>query len=168
MVQVAIEKIDENKASTASAFDELETLSEQVRQRAFEIFERRGGVDGFAMNDWLNAERDLFRIPESELVEQDGKFEARVSVPGLEPDDVHVTALPDMLIVKAFSTHRHDTDDGDVRFCEFDQRTLFRRFDLREPINVDNVTAKLEKGMLQLTALKSRQEAAQGQRSEAA
>jgi len=89
-------------------------------------------------------------------------------LPGLEPDDVHVTALPHTLIVKASSAHRHDNDEGDVRFCEFDQKTLFRRFDLPEPINVDNVTAKLEKGMLRLTALKSRQEAAHGQRSEAA
>jgi HSP20 family protein len=168
MLQVAVEKIVEKKASTASAVHELKSLSEQVRQRAFEIFERRGGVDGFAMNDWLNAERDLFRIPDSELVEQDGKFEARVSVPGLEPDDVHVTALPDTLVVKASSTHRHDKVEGDIRFCEFDQKTLFRRFDLPEPIDVDKVTAKLEKGVLQLTALKSKQEAGHKQRSEAA
>jgi len=168
MSQIAIEKVDEKKASMASVFEELNTLSDQVRRRAFEMFERRGGGDGLAMNDWLNAERDLFRIPDSELVERDGKFEARVSAPGFDPGDVHVTALPDALIVKASSTHKHDKDDGKVRFCEFDRKTLFRRFDLPERINVDQVTANLEKGVLQLTAIKSRPESSQAQRSRAA
>jgi HSP20 family molecular chaperone IbpA len=31
---------------------------------------------------------------------------------------------------------------------------MFRRFDLPEPINVDKVTANLDKGVLQLIALK--------------
>lgn len=145
MSQVAIEKVDGKRAAASSIVDEVKTLSERIRRRAFEIFERRGGVEGSAMDEWLSAERDLFRIPESELVERDGKFEARVSAPGFDPDDVHVTALPDALIVKGSSTHRYDKNEGDVRFCEFDQKTLFRRFDLPEPINVDKVTANLER-----------------------
>lgn len=168
MSQVAVEKVDGKKAAASSILDEVKTLSERIRQRAFELFERRGGVDGFAMNDWLSAERDLFRIPESELVERDGKFEARVSVPGFDPRDMHVTALPDALIVKGSSTHGHDESEGHIRFCEFDQKTLFRRFDLPEPINVDKVTANLDKGVLQLTALKSKQEAAHAGQSGAA
>ena len=73
-----------------------------------------------------------------------------------------MTALPDALIVKGSSVHKHEQTDGDVRFCEFDQRTLFRRFDLPERINVDQVTASLDKGMLQLTARKSAQHAGSG------
>jgi HSP20 family molecular chaperone IbpA len=154
MPQVAIEKLDEKRAAGSSVLNEMKTLSERIRQRAFELFERRGAGDGLAVNDWLSAERDLFRLPESELIEKDGKFEARVSAPGIDPEDVKVTALPDALIVKGSSTHKHERTDGDIRFCEFDQRTLFRRFDLPEPINVDKVTANLDKGVLQLIALK--------------
>jgi HSP20 family molecular chaperone IbpA len=46
-----------------------------------------------------------------------------------------------------------------VYFCEFGQKTLFRRFDLPEGINTDKVTANLDKGILQLTATKARQKA---------
>src|SRR6185437_9962474 len=91
-------------------------------------------------------------------MERDGKFVARISAPGIEPSDVTVTALPDALIVKGSTSHTHEHNDGDVRFCEFDQRTIFRRFDLPEPINVDQVTANLDKGVLQLTARKSTQQ----------
>jgi HSP20 family molecular chaperone IbpA len=44
-----------------------------------------------------------------------------VSAPGFDPGDVHVTALPDSIIVKASSTRSHDKSEGAVRFCEFDE-----------------------------------------------
>lgn len=155
-MQVAVEKLDEKKAGAASILDEIKKLSEQIRKRAFEIFEGRGGGDGFATNDWAAAERDLFRIPESELIEQEGKFEVEVSAPGFDAGEVKVTALPDALIVKATSTHKHDKTEGEVHFCEFGEKTLFRRFDLPTPINVNKVTANLDKGVLHLTAFKEK------------
>lgn len=168
MPQVAIERLDEKNAADTSVVDEMTTLAERIRQRAFEIFERRGASDGNAVKDWLTAERDLFSVPESELMERDGKFVARISTPGIDPADVTVTALPDALIVKGSTTHKHEHDDGDVRFCEFDQKTLFRRFDLPERINVDQVTASLDKGMLQLTARKAPQQSGSGKSLRAA
>jgi HSP20 family molecular chaperone IbpA len=168
MPQVAIERLDEKHAADTSVVDEMKTLAERIRQRAFEIFERRGASHGSAISDWLSAERDLFRIPESELVERDGKFEARVAAPGIDPADVTVTALPDALIVKGSTVHKHEATDGDVRFCEFDQRTLFRRFDLPERINVYQVTASLDRGVLQLTARKSMQQQRSGKSVRAA
>ncbi len=158
MTQVAVEKVNGNKAGAASIFDEMKALEEQIRRRAFEIFEQRSAGAGFETEDWLNAERDLLRTPESELVEQDGRFEIQVSTPGFHAADVHVTALPDALIVKARSTHKHDESKGAVRFSEFGGKTLFRRFDLPEPIDVDKVTANLDRGVLHLTALKAKQE----------
>jgi HSP20 family protein len=168
MSQVEIQKDDGKKTTAPSIFDEMKALSERIRQRAFEIFERRGSGDGFAMDDWLNAERDLLQIPEAELIEQAGKFEVRVSAPGFNPGDFQVTALPDALIVKASSTHKHDESEGNVQFCEFGQKTLFRRFNLPEPIDLDKVTADLDKGVLHLTAPKAKQEAAQKVQSIAA
>ena len=160
MSQVAIEKVDDKKLGTAPIFQEIEALYERIRRRAFEVFEGHNGGDGSAMEDWLKAERDLLRTCESELVEQDGKFEVRMNAPGFEPDEVKVTALPDALIVSASSSHTHEKNEGNVRFCEFGQKTLFRRFDLPQPINLDKVTADLNKGVLDLTAPKAKQEAA--------
>ncbi len=168
MPQVAINKLDGKKAEAASILDEIKALSERIRQRAFEIFERRAGVDGFAIDDWLLAERGLLRIPESELIEGDGRFELRVSAPGFGPNEVQVTALPDAVIIKASSTHKHNETSGEVRFCEFDQKTLFRRFELPEPIDLDKITANIDKGLLHVTASKVQQATAQKQRAAAA
>jgi Protein of unknown function (DUF2934) len=40
-------------------------LAAEIRRRAYELFERRGRVDGHALEDWANAE--------AEVIEQDRK-----------------------------------------------------------------------------------------------
>ena len=32
---------------------------EQIRRRAYELYEQRGGRDGFALDDWLQAESEV-------------------------------------------------------------------------------------------------------------
>ena len=36
-------------------------IEERIRRRAYELYEERGKVDGFALDDWLQAERELLR-----------------------------------------------------------------------------------------------------------
>ena len=154
MSQVAVEKVH-GEETHCPVFEEIKGLAERVRERAFEIFQHRAGALGSDLDDWFKAEHELIGMPQSDLVEKNGKFEARVAVPGFDAKDVSVTALPEALLVRANSTHQHDTIEENVRFCEFGERTLFRRFDLPAPINVDKVTADLDKGVLKLTAAKA-------------
>src|SRR6185312_7590187 len=158
MAQVAVEKIDGKKAAPAPVLDDLKALSDRVRQRAFELFQRRGGVDGFALDDWFTAEQDVLQIPQAELIEKNGAFKVRLSAPGFEAGDLNVIAQPDALIVKAAAHHEHETNEENVHFCEFDQKTFYRRFNLPEAIAVDKVTASLENGVLRLLAPKVKPE----------
>ena len=34
-------------------------ITERIRQRASELYEQRGRVDGFALDDWLQAETEI-------------------------------------------------------------------------------------------------------------
>ena len=34
-------------------------IEELIRRRAYDLYEQRGRVDGFALNDWLQAEREI-------------------------------------------------------------------------------------------------------------
>ena len=34
-------------------------IGERIRRRAYQLYEERGKVDGFALDDWLLAEREL-------------------------------------------------------------------------------------------------------------
>jgi len=46
------------KASSSANSQNLD-LDAQIRQRAYELYLQRGRVDGFALDDWLQAEREI-------------------------------------------------------------------------------------------------------------
>jgi hypothetical protein len=100
-VRVEVEKADASGIKAASLCHQMIALSERIRQRAFQFFEKRGRRDGFADEDWLRAEQDLLLAAESEMVDHHGKFEIRVNTPGFDSDEIKVTSLPDALVVEA-------------------------------------------------------------------
>ena len=79
----------------------------------------------------------------------------RVAVPGVESKDVTVTATPESIIVQANASHSHSEADGEIRFCEFSEDKLCRQFGLPSPIDVNSVSATLDKGMLNIVARKA-------------
>jgi HSP20 family molecular chaperone IbpA len=155
MANIPITKVKENGAESLSLLGEMKALAERVRQRAYELFQSRHSRAGSPLDDWLKAERELIWAPESDLVEKNGQFQLQIAVPGFDAKDIKVTAFSDALAVCAESAHRHEKSDGNVYFCEFGEKTLFRKFELPAPIDVDKVTARLEKGVLQISAAKN-------------
>ncbi|MGO9432799.1 MAG: DUF2934 domain-containing protein [Terracidiphilus sp.] len=47
------------KKPAVSALIEPETLEDQIRARAYELYEERGKEDGHDLEDWLRAEAEL-------------------------------------------------------------------------------------------------------------
>jgi HSP20 family protein len=95
------------------------------------------------------------RSPTSELVDDKKEFRARIALPGFDAKDIQVSAMPDALVIRADATHAHEGKSGNVRFCEFSEKNLFRRLPLPAPIDVDKVTASVDKGILEVTAPKA-------------
>lgn len=155
MSQVHIQKFHATEAAPRTFVEELEAMTEAIRQRAFGLFQSRNSRDGSDLDDWLRAEREVVWAPEAELIEKDQEIKARVALPGFDPSEIDVSATPDELVVQAETAHKHDGKEGDVRFCEFSEKKLFRRIPLPVPIDVDKVSASLDKGVLQVIAPKA-------------
>jgi len=153
MPSVSIQKVRQAEAPAGVA-ESVSNLFEAVRRRAYELFERRGYAKGWALDDWLQAERELLWSPLSEVVETEKHFQLRVAAPGLESKDVQVTVTPHWAMVQGESNQTREGQEGAVRFSEFSGRKIFRRFELPVPIDVDATTAKLEKGILEIRAVK--------------
>lgn len=152
---VSINTVDKAEAAMSSLISELDKTTEAVRRRAYECFLKRGCVHGKDLDDWLRAEREIISTPGAEMITDDNTITLRVQTPGLEPEDVQVTAAPASIFVQGEAAHRHESAVGEVCLCEFAAK-LFRRFDLPDQIDVDNVSAKLDKGILQIVAVKAR------------
>ena len=135
-----------------SLFESLNELEEAIRQRAFGLFSERGTAHGGEMEDWLRAERELVWVPQSEAMEDDKQFRLRLIVPGLEAQDLQITAMPDAIIVQAEGASK---EASTVPFRELRGRKLFRRFDFDEPIDPSRTEASLAKGILEIVASKA-------------
>jgi HSP20 family protein len=154
MSNIAIEKIHDPETASMSLLADMDRMANAIRNRAFEHFLGRGGIFGTDVDDWLRAERELVWSPGAEMTEGDKDVTLRVHAPGFEPGDIKITATRDSVLIEAEASHKHAESDGKVHFCEF-ARKLFRRFDLPEAINVDKVSATLDKGVLQIVAAKA-------------
>ncbi len=155
MPAVAIEKCIDGKGLPERLSKELDEITETVRRQAFTLFERRGGMIGSDLQNWFDAERETVWSPQSEVIEHDGEYRARIAVPGFQAKDLQVVATPDALIVEAQKTHNHENRDGAVRLCEFTDKKLFRRLGLPSQIDVEKTTASLENGLLEVNAPKA-------------
>lgn len=50
-------KMDSRNKRVATA--EPPRIEEEIRERAYELFEARGGQDGYELEDWLRAEEEI-------------------------------------------------------------------------------------------------------------
>lgn len=149
MAEVAIQKSQDGTKSIWSMFDDTRKLFDELQQRAFNLFQERGGGDGDALDDWFRAERELLEIPASEMTEDEKEIHVRAAVPGLRAKDIEVTATPREIIIRGETSERNNGKKGkSTRFSEFTERKVFRRYELPASVNVDKISADLKDGML--------------------
>jgi HSP20 family protein len=153
MPQLEIQRVGKTEDRSLPIFEELDRLADRIRVQAYNLFTRRGGADGHALEDWINAERELC-WPSAEVVELDGKYAVKVALAGFGPNEIAVTATPREVIVKASHEHRRSSDEKDakVRWSEFRSNDLYRRVPLPASIDVEKVTATFKNGLLEIVA----------------
>lgn len=155
MSGISVHKVDAAKPKSVSLLKEVESTYDQVRQRAFEFFEKRGRASGDEMNDWLNAEAEFVFAPPSELVEGEKNFEIHVAAPGFSSDELNVSVLPDCIIVSGKAEAKKERNKGTVHFSELRGKDLLRRFYMPNLIDPDQVHASLQDGILTIIARKA-------------
>lgn len=157
MSDVKIERVSADEERTLPVFAEVEQLMESIRRRAFELSSGHGFDPGCALDDWLEAEREIC-TSEAEFIESDKDYLLDVALPGFDPSDIEVTATPGELIVHA----RKRTDDkkesagakATVRWSRLGSSDVFRRIELASEIDLERISATLKNGILRIIAPK--------------
>ena len=155
MSSILVQKLTEGNGIPSPWLEKLLDFSAQVRHKAFELFEESGRPRGHDVNHWLEAEKQLLSVPRYEFLETAGEIEVCIAIPGFDAEEIGVVALPDALLVKADSGPSHENREGSVRYAEFNDQSQFRRIPLSTPIDVNRVTARLDKGILIISAPKA-------------
>lgn len=160
MSRVEIQRVPESSDRNLPIFAEFDRIADRIRLQAHKLFAHRGAGDGHALDDWLTAEREIC-WPAAELAESDGQYSLKVALAGFDPEDITVTATPREIIIKAARRQERAGGDGDaqLKWSEFRSSDVFRRVELPESVNVDEISASLDKGVLEISAPKAKREA---------
>ena len=142
---------------TRSIFDDFDTITNQIAQRAFNMFEQRG-TEGRELDDWFRAEAELLKPMPVELSETDQEFTLKAEVPGFSNKDIVVRAEPNSILIHGKKEQtKQEKDNKKVRYSEVTSSQMCRRIDLPASIDPDKVTANLNNGVLELKMQKADQ-----------
>jgi HSP20 family protein len=121
----------------------------------FDDLVERFGFD----RDWFDRfplSRDFFSdSPARPMIEtriEDGKFIVRADLPGIDPKDVDIKVVGDVLTIKGSREAKHETKNADYMRREIRYGSFERSIGLPEGIKADDLKAIYRNGVLELAA----------------
>lgn len=154
MSRIRINPVKAAESGPIPALADLGRVGDDIRARAYELFQRRAFGDGHAVDDWLRAEREIC-WPAAELQDKGKRFRLRIAMAGFNDDDIEVTATPNELIVKAQRDSDRKGKNKTTVWTEFRSSRVMRRVRMPAEIDVARVKARYKRGMLTVEAPKA-------------
>jgi HSP20 family molecular chaperone IbpA len=161
MSQITIHKCKSAEAHFPTFLERLRAIADSIRNLALRIFWRRSNGTGSELRNWLQAQPKIVWSTDCGFVDDEEEFRAHIALPGFDANAIQVAAMPEALVIQAVAADIHHADRADIRFCEVLGKTAFRRIELPARIEVDQVSASLEQGILDVTAPRTVQRRAQ-------
>ena len=94
--------------------------------------------------------------PAIDINETDTAIELTAELPGLAEDDVEVELKDRRLTLRGQKNVTHD-DSGDLRISERSYGSFARTMTLPDTVDIENITAEFDKGVLHITMPKTEQ-----------
>lgn len=124
-----------------------------------------GGLFPFLRNDFFRTPRlfdldeDFFdsdtSAPPANIRETDKEYKLDLSVPGMKRDDFDVDVENGVLTISSEKEEERNEDDKNFHRREFSYNSFSRTFTLPDNVDENNIGAKYDNGMLQVTIPKT-------------
>ena len=100
-----------------------------------------------------NGKSAAFAPAVESYVDKDGrKYHCRVSLPGIDPKEVQISAQGNMLTIRGERKVKRSSKDVDVFHEEISYGAFERTFTMPEGVDVDKLSAEYKDGVLEITA----------------
>jgi HSP20 family molecular chaperone IbpA len=152
MPQITIHRCKGAETRSPTFLERLDVIADSIRNLALRIIWHRSCETRSELDNWLQAQLKVVWSTASEFVDDEEEFRAHIALPGFDANAIQVSAMPEALVIQAVAADIHHAERADMRFCEFLGKTVFRRLELPSTIEVDQVSASLEQGILDVTA----------------
>lgn len=120
------------------------TLMRRMSEEMDNMFRQgmRSGQDGGS----------AFWTPAIDIAERDGKFVITAELPGAKPEDVKVEMNEDAIVIEGERKSEHEENQGGVHRSERRYGHFYRSIPLPEGVDAEQVNARFENGVLEITA----------------
>jgi HSP20 family protein len=119
---------------------------EDFRHTVDEMLEHLRGKIGYPLGGGSAALK-----PPIESFVEEGKLTVRVELPGIDPRDITVNVVGDMLTIRASRHDEHETKQRDFLHREFRYGAVERLMTLPQGVKAEDIKASFSNGLLQLT-----------------
>jgi HSP20 family protein len=138
---------------TEEMLEEMRSKFDSIAHRAFEIFERNGGQFGRDLEDWFQAESELFHPTHLEIAEADNTLTVKAEVPGFSERDLHVALEPRRLTITGKRESCEEKKTRQTVYAEHCSDEIFRVVDLPKEVDptASGVKAIYDHGVLTVT-----------------
>src|ERR1051325_11497719 len=141
--------------SVTKFWDDIDKLMNQVRERAYQIFDGRGRGDGHDWDDWFQAETELLKPVPLEITEKGNMLNIRADVPGFNENELEVNLEDGVLTIKGEHHEETEKKEEKLYYNERLARQIFRSFTLPVNVNADKAAAALKEGVLEVSVPKA-------------
>ena len=111
----------------------------------------------FRMDAMLRAAGGSGRLPATDIREDATRYVILMNMPGVAKERVTIKAEDNGLTVQTSEEEKKDEDTLKTVYRERMGGTYEREFHFEEPVDIENVTARMENGVLELTVPKKAQ-----------
>ncbi|MEW6128345.1 MAG: Hsp20 family protein [Acidobacteriota bacterium] len=154
-VQTSAVPVKINTVGIETLFNRAKEIYESIARRAYELFNIRGRQDGFDLEDWLNAERELLRPVSLDLTESDNRLTVRAEVPGFSEKELKVNLEPRRLVITGKIEESSEEKTGETFTTSRRSNEIFHTLDLPVQVDPTKASAILKNGTLELRMPKS-------------
>lgn len=135
--------------------DGIKQMVDSIARRAFEIFQSDGHLGGHDVEDWLQAERELFHPAHIEVAESAEGFTVRAEVPGFKPKELEINIEDRRLTISGKRETHEERKDKKAVYSEYCSDQVLRVVDLPGEVKADLAKANLKDGILEVEVPKA-------------
>ncbi|MGB7848932.1 MAG: Hsp20 family protein [Candidatus Acidiferrum sp.] len=130
-------------------------MFDSIAKRAYEIFESKGRVRGRELENWLQAEAELFGRTPLEVEESQEQVTVLADVRGFTPKELEVDLEPQRVTIIGKRRTQVEQKAGASISSQKDAARLLRSIRLPVTIDAHHATARLNRGVLELDLKKA-------------
>jgi HSP20 family protein len=136
---------------TETLFERMKNFYQAIAERAYGLFEKRGGNHGLDQEDWFLAEQQFFFPVPAQIKETEKAFNVEIEVTGFRAEDLAVSIEPFRLIISGSV----EKEVKEKNYTEMTAKEVFRIFNLTARVDPVKAAATLKLGKLNITLPKT-------------